>query len=151
MKTARLIVNWTLFVFSLFFLVNAMALPKGTALRPGAGVFPVMVGAALTMLSLLMALRASVSVERGESPFPRGADACRAAGVFGSLAFYTMALPLLGHPLSSGVCFGAILRFMGLRRWNRILIGACAAALLSWYLFGVLLKIPLPLLPVLGL
>jgi len=151
MKTASLVVNWALFAFSIFFLANAATLPRGTALRPGAGVFPLMVGAVLTILSLLMALRASVSVERGESPFPWGVDACRTAGVFGSLAFYTITLPLLGHPLSGGVCFGAILRIMGLRRWNRILPGACAAALLSWYLFGVLLELPLPLLPLLGL
>jgi len=150
-KTARLTVNWTFFVFSVFFLVNATALPRGTLLTPGAGVFPLLIGTALTILSLVMAIRASVSVERGESPFPRGRVACHVAGVFGSLVFYTIALSFLGHPVSSGICFGAILRIMGLRRWNRILPGACVAALVSWYLFGVLLELPLPLLPLLGL
>ncbi len=151
MKTVRLIVNWTLFICSVFYLVNATILPRGTVLKPGAGVFPVGVGAALTILSLVMALRASVSVERCQSPFPRGRGACRAAGVFGSLVFYTITLTFLGHPVSSGICFGAILRFMGLKSWNRILLGACAAALLSWYLFAMLLEIPLPLLPLFGL
>ena len=151
MKTARLIMNWTLFVFSVFYLVNAAALPRGSILKPGAGVFPMMVGAALTILTLIMALRASLSVEKGQSPFPGGRGACRVAGVFGSLVFYTITLTFLGHPVSSAICFGAILRFMGLKSWNRILLWACAAALSSWYLFSTLLEIPLPLLPLFGL
>jgi hypothetical protein len=151
MKTARLALTWMFFVFSVFFLVNATALPWGTLLLPGAAVFPVLVGVVLMIMSLVMALHASVSVERGENPFPRGREACRVLGVFGSLVFYTIALSFLGHPLSSGICFGAILRIMGLRNWNRILIGACAAALISWYLFGVLLELHLPILPLLDL
>ena len=151
MKTARLIVSWTLFVFSFFYLVNAAALPRGSILKPGAGVFPMMVGAALTILSLVMALRAFVSGEKGQSPFPRGRVAWRAAGVFGSLVFYTITLTFLGHPIASGICFGAILRFMGLKRWTRIFLGAGVAAVSSWYLFSKLLEIPLPLLPLLGL
>lgn len=150
MKITRLMVNWTLFFFSGFYLVNATFLTRGTLATPGAGLFPVTVGTALTILSLVMALHASISTERGESPFPRGCSACRAAGVFLSLVFYATVMPFLGHPFSSGICFGSILRFMGLKRWNRIILGACVAALISWYFFATLLGIPLPLLPIFG-
>ncbi len=118
---------------------------------PGPGVFPLVVGIGLTALSLFIALRASFSGERGESPFPRGVDLQRVFAAFGSLAFYVVALPVLGHPLSSGIFFGATLRVMGMRSWKRVALGGVSAALLSWYLFRVVLEVPLPLAPLVGL
>jgi len=139
------------FAFSIFYLVNAMALRWGTLFLPGPGVFPVLVSVVLTILTFIMAIRASVSRERGENPFPRGSEGCRVLGVFGSLVFYGITLSFFGHPISSAICFGAILKIMGLKQWNRIIIGGCLAALISWYLFGILLELPLPLLPMLRL
>ena len=151
MKITRLLLTWLFFGFSIFYLANATALRWGTSLSPGAGVFPVLVGIILMILTLIMAIRASISKEGGESPFPKGRESSRVLGMFGSLVFYTIALPILGHPVSSAICFGVILKVMGMRQWGRVLLGGGSAAIISWYLFGILLEIPLPLMPLLGL
>lgn len=151
MRSARFAFSWAWFAFSVFYLVNATRIPRGTAEMPGPGVFPVVAGIGLTALSLFIAVRTSFSGERGHSPFPRGADLRRVFGTFGSLAFYVVALPHLGHPLSSGIFFGATLRVMGMRSRKKVAIGGSLAALLSWYLFRVVLEVPLPLAPLVGL
>jgi hypothetical protein len=109
------------------------------------------VGILLTALALAIVFRGHPTGEGGDRPFPRGGDARRVLGVIGSLAFYVVALPVLGHPISSGVFFVATLLVMGMGSWKLAVGGGVLAALISWYLFGVVLQVPLPLAPIIGL
>ncbi len=150
MKTARAVFRWGLFALSAFYLTNAIGISRGTLARPGPGIFPLIVGILLTALALVIALRGTPSGEGGDNRFPRGGDARRVLGVIGSLAFYVVALPVLGHPVSSGVFFAATLMVMGVGSWKLGAVGGVLAAMLSWYLFAVLFQVPLPLAPILG-
>lgn len=150
MWRTRLVFTWSLFAISVFYLVSALGISRGTAVMPGPGAFPLVVGIGFTLVSLSLAVSSTFSREMGDSPFPCAADGGRVLGLIASLALYAATLPALGHPLSTCISFGAALRVMGLRDRKKLLIGSLVAAAVSWYIFGVMLGVSIPFAPFIG-
>ena len=130
------------------YLALALGFPLGTAASPGAGLFPVAVGAYLVLVAAALALAAfrhecAVAVTPG-APLSVGARR-RVAVTIAALAGFCLALPWAGYPVVAFAFVTALLRRLGGGGWA----GAAAAGLLvagaSYYLFAVLLGVPLPL------
>lgn len=124
------------------YLVSAWALPLGTAARPGAGFYPLVVGVFGAVV-----IAAWVATARPR-PAPGGAITVdgggrRVAATAGLLAGFCLALPWIGYPAASFLFTGLLLRSLGSGWAVAVLIGL-AGALISYYGFGSLLGVPLP-------
>jgi putative tricarboxylic transport membrane protein len=127
------------------YLLSAWPLPHGTMARPGAGFFPLGVGAFGAVLALVW----TVSVFR-RAPASGAADQRapgeglgRVVATAGSLAGFCLLLPYAGYPVAALVFAAVLLRWLG-AGWRSALVIGLASAALSYYLFGVVLSVPLP-------
>jgi hypothetical protein len=128
------------------YLMAAVALPYGTTAKPGAGFFPTLVGifgcvVGVTMSAL--AFRRPVRVAAGPEAIHDAAARGRALSTVAVLGAFCLLMPWVGYPL---VAFGfvtVLLRRLG-SAWRTAAIIGMVTAVVSFYLFGVLLDVPLP-------
>ena len=128
------------------YLSAAIALPYGTTARPGAGFFPTLVGifggvVGITM-SALAFRRPLRATARGEATQDAAARS-RALSTVAVLVGFCLLMPWTGYPL---VAFGFVtvmLQRLGSAWRTAALIGA-VTAVVSFYVFGIILDVPLP-------
>lgn len=128
---------------SALYLVQATRLPLGSVEQPGAGLFPLLVGAFLLAASaahLLQDLRRSP----GTPLLPSAETGRRVMGVVAALGAFCLLLPWLGYGVTALGLLLAILRLFGLARWGMTAAVALVATVASYYLFAVVLGVPLP-------
>ena len=128
------------------YLTLALALPYGTTARPGAGFFPTLVG----IFACVVAVTMSVAAFRAPVRVPAVRDTTDATAAHGRtlstvivLIAFCALMPWLGYPL---VAFGfvtVLLQRLG-STWRAAVIAGVLSSLVSFYLFGVLLDVPLP-------
>lgn len=126
--------------------MEGLKLPLGSAARPGAGVYPFLVGVLLLVLSLFLlvqSVRGKGTRDEAE-PFPRGPDLERVVAVSLSVVLFVMLLAPLGYALSSALLMAATCRLLGQDNWKTIVLVSVACAVLSYFLFARLLGVPLP-------
>jgi len=131
------------------YLVNAWPLPQGTAARPGPGFFPMAVGvfgAAVALAWVVSALRRAPATAGGPQAPAEGRG--RVVATAGTLVGFCLLLPWTGYPAAAFLFVGLLLRRLG-AGWTASVATALASALVSYYLFGVLLGVPLPRGPLL--
>jgi len=141
------IVSLCFLLLGIAYLADNSRLPMGSAAKPGAGLFPVLVGVSLLGLSLtilIWALLNKTTTAKDREPFPEGNDRQRVLALGGTLALFVLLLKPLGYGICSAALMTAVLRLLGLRSWGRILLISLATAAVSYYLFNVLLGVPLP-------
>ena len=120
----------------------------GTFSTPGPGLFPMVLGAVLGALSLIilvggiMARRASV----------QGVEESGRNSVFGKQALYVILalvgfgflLVPLGFIITTFVVFAVVLKFVAAQKWTVALGGSLVLALGAYVVFHMLLGVPLP-------
>lgn len=112
---------------------------------PGPGAFPTWIALLLAVCAAVILAR--VARERRLAPairWPRGEALRRVLLATVSLVAYLVLLPLLGFLLSSALLLLLHFKTVGGYPWRIAVPTAVVAALLVWYLFGVLLRVPLP-------
>jgi putative tricarboxylic transport membrane protein len=126
------------------YLANAWPLPLGTAARPGAGFYPLAVGmfGAFVALAWLVGALRRVPVAAAAAGLPREAHR-RVGAAVGLLVGFCLFLPWTGYPPVAFLFTGLLLRGLG-AGWTSALVIALVSAAGSYYLFGVLLGVPLP-------
>ena len=131
------------------YLTLALALPYGTTARPGAGFFPTVVGIFACVVGATMsalAFRAPVPVAVGRERTRDAAARGRALSTVVVLIAFCALLPWIGYPLVAFAFVTVLLRRLGSAWRTAVIIGAVTAAV-SFYVFGVLLDVPLPRAP----
>ena len=128
------------------YLTQALALPYGTTAKPGAGFFPTLVGIFGCVVGLAMCARAfrarprsPATRERESDPAARG----RAVSTVFLLVVFCALLPWIGYPLLAFAFVTVLLRRLG-SAWRAAVITGAGAAAVSFYVFAVLLDVPLP-------
>ena len=132
---------------AVFYLLQSVQLPFGSAARPGAGFYPVataifacVVGGAATMLAFVgRRPERAADVEDPVSPAARR----RVFITTVALLAFCVVMPWIGYPLAAAAFGVATLLGLGSRWWTATIIGV-GSALGSYYLFAVLLDVPLP-------
>lgn len=95
-------------------------LPMGTQDRPGAGVYPLVVGIALVVVSLLTIVEAwSTDQITGELRLPQGDKARRALLMAAALIAFIALYQFLGQYIASSLFMIAALFVLGTRSWVR--------------------------------
>ena len=139
-------------------LALATGMPTGTLAEPGPGVFPLGISACLLAVSLGLVVRALLLPKPAEPP-PDSSPAPESGGdeseiqvghrliwiSLAALALFGLLLEPLGFPISAALFMAALLRNFSTLGWLRSILGAIAAAAISWYFFVSLLGVNLPL------
>ena len=112
--------------------------------QPGPGLYPLFVGTLLVIASIGSIVTDLVKPAQGEMEIPKGKTLGRGLMVLGGSAAYVLLLPYAGHLLSSIVLVFVVLHTMGLTSWPMKIGVTIAIALGSYYLFDILLMVPLP-------
>ena len=148
MKRDEAIVGVVIFLFGLITTVLSLKMPIGTFRIAGTGMFPLILGILLVILSGTFVLKISLqgkerqvkkeaSIESSESP--------KALILFlGTMALVTLFFNKLGYPLSALLLMLALLRILGVKRWTLTLPLSFLTAVVCYFLFVHWLKIPLP-------
>jgi hypothetical protein len=127
------------------YLLNGLTLPIGTTERPGAGFFPLAIGAFGAVMALVWTVTAfrrapvTAAEEPGISRDARGRVVTTAAALIG----FCFLLPWLGYPIAALVFVTLVLRWLG-AGWRTAGVTGVVSAAVSYYLFGVILDVPLP-------
>jgi hypothetical protein len=128
------------------FLSQTLALPFGSAQRPGAGFFPTLVAIFACAVGLVATARAFVLTPRAAGPrvvaLPPEPRARVLASVVLLIAFCAV-LPWAGYPLVACAFVALLLRRLG-ASWRAAIATGVVSALASHYVFAALLEVPLP-------
>lgn len=128
------------------YLVETLRYPRGTAAQPGPGLYPLLLGFALVVACAGTALEEWLGRRSGRemSIWPPGVAGLRIGAILLASSGYVVLLPYLGHVLLGTLALLVVFRVMGMRRWLIGLVVAAFMAFGSYYVFGVLLGVPLP-------
>jgi Tripartite tricarboxylate transporter TctB family len=140
------LVALALLLASAGYLVLSLALPHGTMVRPGPGFFPLAIGAFLCAVSLaylVASLGGATGVATAAEPF-QAAARTRVVAAGTTLVAACALMSVLGYPVVAFTFVAFLLRALGGRRWTVIVVTALLSAAVSYYLFAVLLGVPLP-------
>jgi putative tricarboxylic transport membrane protein len=125
------------------YLALSLGFPFGSLARPGAGFFPVAVGAFLCAAALTVvvtgfggATLAGPTLERDA----RGRVLVTALALVG----FCLLVPWLGYPICAALFVALLLRRLGGTPWPGAVATAVLSAATSYYVFAVLLAVPLP-------
>lgn len=127
------------------YLAAALAFPLGDVAKPGPGFFPLGVGVFLCLVAAasMIGRRPDAPAGSGVVSLSRDARVRVSATILGLVAFCLL-LPWLGYPACAFLFIALLLRRLGGARWPGVVITAILGALVSYYVFGVLLGVPLP-------
>jgi len=114
---------------------------------PGPGFLPFVTGLILVALSLILLissfLRKTGGATLAESLLPDRQALKRILRALGALCFYALAIERLGFAMTTFL-FMVVILTLEPRRWTFILPAALGAAAFFFFLFKVLLRVPLP-------
>ncbi len=130
------------------YLGTSLTFPLGSATRPGAGFFPAAVGAYLTALAVVLlvaAWRRAPTLAQASRSEALSADArMRVIATMAALVGFCATLGWIGYPAAAFLFTAVLLKSLGRGKGTRVIVAAALAAAASYYLFGILLGVPLP-------
>jgi putative tricarboxylic transport membrane protein len=131
-------------VLSAGYLGMAVRLPFGELARPGASLFPIVVGVILAFASLSTLWEGwrTPSAERVE--FPAGRDRLRLLVLVGALVVYIVALPWLGQIIASSLFLILLMRALSDAGWPRVIAYSLTISGALYVVFVRLLDVPMP-------
>jgi len=144
MQRTLLGVDIVALVLSFLYLWGALDYSRGTMDQPGPGLYPLWVGILLVAASIGSIVANLLKPAQGELEIPKGKDLGRVLTVLGAAVAYMLLLPYAGHLLSSILLIFVVLHTMRLRSWPMKIGFTIVIALGSYYLFDILLLVPLP-------
>ncbi len=134
-------------VIGILYLIGSLLLPIGTSAAPQGGLFPLLVAILLVALSVALIAgfgKGAPAAEESIEAFPLGQDRRRVLAVSSALVLYSILLKPVGYLVSTVVLMGLIVHLLGLRGWPKVALTAVLTGVLSYYLFAVILEVPLP-------
>ena len=138
-----------LFLFGGLTTLLSLRMPIGTFRAAGTGLFPLLLGIILMVLSGLFLLnllsRKEKDLEKKEAPVEAAPRSLKPVILFlGMMALATMFLNSLGYPLIAFLLMVSLLKILGMKRWSINILWSLTTAAASYFLFVQWLKIPLP-------
>ena len=128
--------------------MKSLTYPIGSFRSPGGGLFPLLASIILMGLSGFMTIQAFLKkdVEEASKPsfFPRKEAIKRVLLGFMALLAYRYLLPFIGFAASTSVFIFILARFLGHYSWKVCILFSVLTAFVSYFLFQVWLKIPMP-------
>jgi putative tricarboxylic transport membrane protein len=127
------------------YLAASLTFPLGSVAKPGPGFFPVGVGLFLCLVGAAVAV---ARLRGAPADGPASGAAAEARGrvavTMAGLAGFGLLLPWIGYAPCAFLFVALLLRHLGGAGWPGVLLTAAVSALLTHYVFSVLLGVPLP-------
>jgi len=147
-KRDEIIVGIVIFLFGGATVLLSLKMPIGIFRMPGTGMFPLILGILLMILSGAFVSRIlfqgkeerankETSVESSESTM-------QLILFLGTMALATLFFNRFGYPLTSLLLMLALLRILGIKRWGLNILISVVTAVGSYFLFVKWLDIPMP-------
>ena len=127
--------------------IGSYGLSVGTFRNPGPGFLPFITGAILTLLSLILYLQTRKPGEdsRTDKPFfTNRTRAWKASLALIVLLAYAIGMDYLGFLVSTTIFLAFLLWVVEPQRWYIMIFGSILASVVSYTIFEILLKSPLP-------
>lgn len=145
LRGARILFGIVSLMVAVGYLVMALGMPQGSRAQPGPGMWPVAVGAAWLVISLIVILEAALSSQvEGALDLPIGVYRRDAIIFFAATVAYVILMPLLGQYISSSLYCITLVKSLSRLPWWRVLVYALVMALGVSWVFLNLLQIRLP-------
>lgn len=145
MKNLNLISSIILFLLGLGICIISLTYPVGSFKTPGGGLFPLLTSITLMGLSGIMMIQALVKREKLKGRFfvsKEGPKIILLAIIF--LMGFRYSLPMIGFGFSTFLFIFCSARFLGHYGWKMSLLFSILTAGISYAVFQVLLKVPMP-------
>jgi putative tricarboxylic transport membrane protein len=144
-RRGRLVFGGASLMVAVGYLVEALSMPRGTAEHPGPGLWPIAVGVAWIVISILVIAEAAVSSQvGGEIELPTGRERRNVLIFVAVTVAFVILLPVLGQYIAASVYAVAIIKLLSSLSWARaVAYGVLLGAGIS-FAFITLLQIRLP-------
>jgi putative tricarboxylic transport membrane protein len=126
---------------ALLVLWESRALPFGTIRDPGAGAVPVLLALVLLLCSLAVVAAGAAAPSLAAQPWTEWRHA---VAILGACAFMALALERLGYRLTILLTLLALLTVVERKGWIVAAVFALAFSLGTYFLFGRVLRVPVP-------
>jgi hypothetical protein len=133
-----------LVALALFVVWENRAYPLGTLQEPGPAYTPLLIAIFLALVGIAIVLRGRASARVADTPW---AEAPRAVVVLIACGVATFFLESLGYRLTIAALLVFFLGVVERRKPVAVAVVSIGFAVLSFYLIGDLLKVPLPVAP----
>lgn len=143
-RNAYLVFGGAGLLLAAVYLGLSFRLPFGQLDRPGAAVFPVVVGCVFALASLATIWEGWRMGESDPIDLPAGADRWRLLGLVGLLFGFFLVLPWLGQVVSGAIFSLLLMRLLSNLGWLRIAVYAVVLSVAMDLVFVRLLGVPLP-------
>jgi putative tricarboxylic transport membrane protein len=148
MKIQKVVPLGLWIIIGIMISIGAASIKIGSLNHPGPGLFPLLVGCLIILLSslqLIIELLSSSNSEKTISHWPHKNGLKRVIAVLVLLICYMALLKYLGFLLCTFIFLIALLRFVDKKNWKYTIVSSLTISALSYLFFKVLLKINLPL------
>jgi putative tricarboxylic transport membrane protein len=148
MRRDEIIGGTILLIFGVITALLSLQMPIGTFRAAGTGLFPLILGVFLMILSCVFLL--NIFLKRKKEPGKKELETETPGSAWtlilflGTMALATLFFNPLGYPLISFLLMVALLRILGMKRWAFNILLSLVTAGVSYILFVGWLKIPLP-------
>ena len=127
--------------------IGSYKLSVGTFRNPGPGFLPFITGAILAILSfslLLLSGKPEEAPKMGKPFFTNKTKAWKAGLTLIALLAYSVGMEYLGFLVSTTIFLVFLLGVVEPQRWYIVVFGSLSASVVSYTIFEILLKSPLP-------
>jgi putative tricarboxylic transport membrane protein len=144
-RRGRMLFGGASLMVAVGYLVEALGMPRGTAEHPGPGQWPIAVGVAWIVISLLVIAEAAVSSDvGGEIELPSGRERRNVLAFLAVTVVFVVVLPFLGQYIAASLYAVAIIKLLSSLSWPRaVAYGVALGAGIS-FAFITVLQIRLP-------
>jgi hypothetical protein len=141
-RQGEMIIAVALLVLSIFLIIGALAMPRGTLSHPGAGLFPLAISMMLAGGSVLLFVYALM--RKGDKEMAEEVFHSSIVWTYGYLFAFLIAMTILGTQLAIIIFLSLMFyRFSTMSR-RYIWVAAVVGALMTWMVFEFALGVQLP-------
>jgi putative tricarboxylic transport membrane protein len=148
MKSLDRMSGLVLLGFGILILVKSIEFPFGTLQMPGAAVFPILASSLLMVISGTIVISSFLKPRRDQTislSTPQLQKPLRRVVVgVGALLAYRYLLAYIGFPFACFLFILFLAKALGQYSWKTSLLFSLGTAVVCYYLFQILLKIPMP-------
>ncbi len=130
-------------VLTIGYLAEATRYPMGTLAQPGAGFYPLLVGALLFIGLVGTGIQAVRSQSSEPVDWPRGSAKWRVLSIVIACVGYVIVVPIIGHMASGALIAFAVLQVMHLNPLPLRIVLSIVFGVVSYYLFAEMLGVPM--------